>query len=103
MSRQVIQRNLLTYSALTMLEGYANRYMEEDFQIVELDIEFSGAIRNPKTGSESRTFRMAGKANGIVRINDELFCSNIAPLRVFAKAHVQYPMQAVFNSPMRAE
>ncbi len=59
--------------ALAMIEGYADRYAKEDFQIIELDLEFSGPIRNPKTGCESRTFRMAGKANGIVRIGDELF------------------------------
>ena len=55
------------FLAYTMLTGYAERYQDEtSWRIVGLDLEFSGSIRNPRTGCESRTFQMAGKANGIV-------------------------------------
>ena len=59
--------------AYVMLTGYADRYQDENWRIVGLDLEFSGSIRNPRTGCESRTFQMAGKVNGIVEIDGEYF------------------------------
>ena len=61
------------FLAYVMLTSYADKYQEEDWRIVGLDLEFSGQIRNPRTGSKSRTFTMAGKANGIVEVDGELF------------------------------
>jgi len=49
-----------------MLLGYATRYAEESFRIVALEAPFEMAIRNPATGRASRTFRLAGKVDGIV-------------------------------------
>ena len=61
------------FLAYVMLTSYADKYQEEDWRIVGLDLGFSGQIRNPRTGSQSRTFTMAGKANGIVEVDSELF------------------------------
>lgn len=59
--------------ARAMLAGYAARYAQEDFEIVEIEKVFSGEIRNPDTGRPSQTFEMAGKADGIVRLPDGLY------------------------------
>lgn len=59
--------------AMVMLTAYADRYEEETWDIVGLDVEFKGHIRNPKTNGRSQTFVMAGKANGIVRHEGELY------------------------------
>lgn len=59
--------------AYVMLTAYAERYANEKMNIVALDVEFSGVIRNPKTGCQSRTFDIAGKANGIVMIDGECY------------------------------
>ncbi len=56
-----------------MIEGYAARYPEETFDIVEIEKEFTADIRNPETGRPSQTFVMAGKADGIVRLEGELY------------------------------
>jgi len=59
--------------ACAMMDGYAARYESDEWKIEGLDVEFTGTIRNPATGRESRTFFMAGKANGIVIIDGEWF------------------------------
>ena len=59
--------------AMVMLTAYADRYMEENWEVIGLDVEFKGEIRNPKTNGRSQTFIMAGKANGIVWLNGELY------------------------------
>ena len=61
------------FLAMVMLTAYAERYTQEDWEVIGLDVEFTGEIRNPKTNGRSQTFIMAGKANGIVRLNDELY------------------------------
>lgn len=54
-------------AARAMFLGYAKRYPAEKFDVVEVEKEFEGEIRNPDTGAASRTFSMRGKVDGIVR------------------------------------
>jgi hypothetical protein len=58
--------------ARAMMEGYAKTYPEENFEIVSLEKEFCGPIINPETGAESKSFVLAGKVDGIVKL-DGLF------------------------------
>jgi hypothetical protein len=59
--------------ATAMMRGYAARYPTEEFDVVALEKEFHGEIINPETGAASRSFVLAGKVDGIVRIGDEHF------------------------------
>jgi RecB family exonuclease len=59
--------------ATAMIRGYADRYTTEEFEVVEVEKEFVGEIRNPDTGRQSQTFRIAGKVDGIVRCHDGLY------------------------------
>ena len=59
--------------ATAMIRGYAERYAAEEFEVVEVEKEFVGEIRNPDTGRQSQTFRIAGKVDGIVRCHDGLY------------------------------
>jgi len=68
-SNQMVQWHLAT----AMIRGYAERYSTEDFEVVEVEKEFVGEIRNPDTGRQSQTFRIAGKVDGIVRCHDGLY------------------------------
>lgn len=56
------------HMARAMMTGYATRYPQEDFEIVALEKTFEGAIINPATGAASRSFVLAGKVDGIVRV-----------------------------------
>ncbi len=68
-SNQMVQWHLAT----AMLRGYAGRYATEEFEVVEVEKEFVGEIRNPDTGRQSQSFRIAGKVDGIVRCHDGLY------------------------------
>ncbi len=57
--------------ATAMMRGYAARYAEEEFEVVALEKTFAGKIVNPATGASSRSFTLAGKVDGVVRIGDE--------------------------------
>ena len=57
--------------ATAMMKGYAVRYADEEFEVVALEQTFEGKIVNPATGASSRSFVLAGKVDGIVRIGDE--------------------------------
>lgn len=59
--------------ATAMMRGYAARYASEEFEVVELEKSFEGDIINPETAAPSRSFVLAGKVDGIVRIGDEHF------------------------------
>lgn len=59
--------------ARAMLTGYAARYPTEDFEVLEVEKVFHGEIRNPDTGRSSQTFVMAGKADGIVQLDGDLY------------------------------
>ena len=59
--------------ATAMMRAYAERYAQDDFEVVALEHVFEGPIVNPATGAASRSFRLAGKVDGIVRIDGEYF------------------------------
>ena len=59
--------------ATAMMRGYADLYATEDFRVVGLEKEFQGKITNPDTGRSSRTFRFAGKVDGIVKRDDGFY------------------------------
>jgi hypothetical protein len=59
--------------ATAMMRGYAARYANEEFEVVALEKGFEGEIINPETHAASRSFVLAGKVDGIVRIGDEYF------------------------------
>jgi len=54
--------------ATAMMTGYAARYPSEDFEVVALEKTFEGSIINPATGAPSRSFNIAGKVDGLVRM-----------------------------------
>ncbi len=60
-------------NATAMITAYAARYPTEEFEIVALEKTFQGQIVNPATGAASRSFVLAGKIDGIVRIRGEYF------------------------------
>jgi len=60
-------------NATAMMRGYAEHYPTEEFEIVALEKTFEGPIFNPATGAASRSFVLAGKIDGIVRIGGEYF------------------------------
>ena len=57
--------------ARAIMTGYATRNPREEFDIVALEKTFEGAIINPATGASSRSFVLAGKVDGIVRIGGD--------------------------------
>ena len=59
--------------ATAMMKAYAARYAAEEFEIVALEKTFQGPIVNPASGAASRSFVLAGKVDGIVRIAGENF------------------------------
>jgi hypothetical protein len=59
--------------AAAMMKGYAACYASEEFDVVALEKTFEGSIVNPATGASSRSFVLAGKVDGVVRIGDEHF------------------------------
>ena len=58
--------------AKAMMRGYMRTYgPAEDFEVVDLEKVFNGKIFNPETGASSRSFDLAGKVDGIVKIDGE--------------------------------
>lgn len=65
------RRNRLVATA--MITAYARIWRDEPFEVVALEKRFQGPIRNPETGAESRTFFLAGRVDGIVRQDGDLW------------------------------
>ncbi len=61
------------FNAAAMMTAYAEHYPTEEFEIVALEKTFQGPIVNPATGAASRSFLLAGKIDGIVRIGGDYF------------------------------
>jgi hypothetical protein len=59
--------------ARAMMTGYARRYPTEDFEVVHLEKRFEGPLVNPQTLAVSRSFSLAGKIDGIVRMGGGYF------------------------------
>jgi len=53
-----------------MFLGYVRQYTEEPFRFVAVEEVFNCPIVNPATGHPSRTFRMAGKVDGLVQMKE---------------------------------
>ena len=53
-----------------MFEGYINRFPEEEFKPLGLEMEFVIPITNPRTGRCSRTFELRGKVDGLVQLKE---------------------------------
>lgn len=53
-----------------MMNGYIERYLVEEFTPVCLETRFRIPIINPATGAKSRTFDLAGRADGVVQMID---------------------------------
>jgi len=68
---QVADQKRDWHLAVAMMKGYASCYPTEEFEVVSLETTFDGKIINPATGASSRTFVLAGRVDGIVRIGDE--------------------------------
>lgn len=59
--------------AAAMMKAYAAQYVADEFEIVALEKTFEGPIVNPATGAASRSFVLAGKVDGVVRIGTDYF------------------------------
>jgi hypothetical protein len=59
--------------ATAMMRGYAAHYPSEEFEVVALEKTFEGLIVNPATGAASRSFVLAGKVDGIIRLHGQYF------------------------------
>jgi len=59
--------------ATEMMIAYMEKYRNDDFEVVANEYEFDGAIINPRTKAESKTFSLKGKVDGIVKTSRGLF------------------------------
>jgi hypothetical protein len=50
-----------------LLAGYDLRWESSDIEVLEVEVEFNAPLVNPETGSASRTYRLGGKIDAIVR------------------------------------
>lgn len=50
-----------------LLAGYHARWLEEPYEVLGVEIEFSTALRNPTTGQPSRIWVLGGKIDVVVR------------------------------------
>lgn len=53
--------------AQVMLTGYHLRWVDEPYEVLAVEAEFECALRNPLTGRTSRTWRLGGKVDAVVR------------------------------------
>ena len=58
-----------------MFKGYINRYPEDEFKVLGVEMEFVVPIINPATNRSSRTFELRGKVDGLSQLKQsgELF------------------------------
>lgn len=57
-------------TALVMLEAYSNRWQSSGFEVLAVEQHFEIPLVNPDTNGVSRTFRLAGKIDAIVKLPD---------------------------------
>ena len=55
--------------ARALMRGYHARWADEPIETIAIEAPFETELVNPDTGAKSRSFRIAGKVDGIVRIN----------------------------------
>jgi hypothetical protein len=53
--------------AEVLLRGYEARWGQEPYEVLAVEQEFETELRNPETGAASRTWRLAGKIDAVVR------------------------------------
>ncbi|WP_163869631.1 PD-(D/E)XK nuclease family protein [Myxococcus eversor] len=53
--------------AAEMLRGYHYRWQSEQYEVLAVEAAFEAPLRNPTTGQTSRTWRLAGKLDAVVR------------------------------------
>lgn len=53
--------------AEVMLFAYHLRWIDEPYEVLAVEVAFETELRNPETGAASRTWRLAGKIDVIVR------------------------------------
>jgi hypothetical protein len=53
--------------AQVLVVGYHFRWKDEPFEVLAVEAQFEGPVRNPLTGRSSRTWRLGGKVDVIVR------------------------------------
>lgn len=56
--------------AAALLTGYALRWDDQAYEVVDVEVEFECPIVNPTTGAKSRTFTLRGKLDALVRDRD---------------------------------
>ena len=56
--------------AHALLVGYDTRWSEQALEVLAVEVEFATSLVNPETGASSKTWRMAGKLDAIVRDTD---------------------------------
>ena len=59
--------------ANAMMAGYAQRDAIEEFEVDSLERGFAGQIVNPASGAQSRSFLLAGKVDGLIRIEGKYY------------------------------
>lgn len=59
--------------ATELVRGYWEKYPRESFTVIDIEREFSTPLINPKTGCPSKTWELAGKVDGIIEQNGELY------------------------------
>lgn len=53
--------------ASVMMQGYDARWSGDEYEVLEVEVEFRAPLRNPATDAPSRTYEIAGKLDAIVR------------------------------------
>lgn len=51
-----------------MLRGYSARWFSKPMEVLAVEVEFDGPLLNPETGCASKTFRLGGKMDALVRL-----------------------------------
>ncbi len=59
--------------AVALMAGYHAMWAEEDVEYLAVERQFDTPLLNPETGAASRTFRLGGKVDAIVRWRGELY------------------------------
>lgn len=53
--------------ARALLTGYHLRWQHEPYDVIDVEVQFELELRNPATGAASRTWRLAGKIDVLVK------------------------------------
>jgi hypothetical protein len=54
--------------ARAMMVAYHARWVDADFEVLGVEVSFVAPLINPATGAESKTYRLGGKIDAIVRM-----------------------------------